>query len=104
MFVRSVSALVLAAAMFAPITSSAASLFGATTTTTSTPKVKMVKMTLKNRTSEPMQLMIEDKPVTIAANGEYELKAAEGTRVFGADKVVKVTVTRELDGTTASFR
>jgi hypothetical protein len=64
----------------------------------------MVKMTLKNRTTAPMDILIEDKPVTIAANGEYELKAAEGTRVFGMDKVVKVTVSRDLDGTTCSFR
>jgi hypothetical protein len=102
MFVRTVSALVLAAATFAPIASVAASPAG--TTTTSNVKVKMVKMTLKNRTSEPMDLMIEDKPVTIAANGEYELKAAEGTKVYGTDKAIKVTVTRELDGTTCSFR
>ena len=67
-------------------------------------KVKNVKMTLKNRTSIPMDLMIEDKPITIAPNAEYALNVPEGTRVFGADKEVRVTVTRDLAGTTCSFR
>ena len=99
---RSVSALVLAAATFAPVASHAFPFFGNNNGTVA--KVKTVKMTLKNRTSAPMNLMIEEKPVTIAANGEYELKVPEGTRVFGEDKSVKVTVTRDLDGTTCSFR
>jgi hypothetical protein len=102
MFVRTVSALVLAAATFAPIASPAAALFGHGNG--SYAKTKMVKMNLKNATSTPMEILIEDKPVTIAANGVYALEAPEGTRVFGTDKVVKVTVTRDLDGTTASFR
>ena len=40
----------------------------------------MVKMTLKNKTAAPMDLTIDDKPVTIAANGEYALSAAEGNQ------------------------
>ena len=102
---RSVSILVLAAATFAPLASQA-SLFGSDkgTTTTTPTKGKMVKMTLKNRTSEPMDLMIEDKPITIAANSEYALSAVEGTHVYGSDKAVKVLVTRDLNGTTCSFR
>jgi hypothetical protein len=67
-------------------------------------KVRNVKMTLKNRTSAPMDLMIEDKPITLAPNAEYALNVPEGTRVFGADKEVRVTVTRDLAGTTCSFR
>ncbi len=102
MFKRSVSALVLAAATFAPIASHAFPIFG--TNNAAAAKVKMVKMTLKNKTSQSMDLMIDDKPVTIAANGEYQLKAAEGTKVYGADKTLKVTVTKDLDGTTCSFR
>ena len=69
----------------------------------SSAKVKTIKMTLKNRTSAPMDLMVEDKPITIAPNAEYALNVPEGTRVFGADKEVRVTVTRDLAGTTCSF-
>ncbi|MGI4852737.1 MAG: hypothetical protein ACRYF4_01670 [Janthinobacterium lividum] len=103
---RTVSALVLATTLFAPLASHA-SLFGSkdnVPTGTTTLKGKMVKMTLKNRTTTAMDLMVEDKPVTIAANGEYELKAVEGTHVYGADKAVKLLVTRDLNGTTCSFR
>ncbi len=99
-----VAALVIAATTFAPFASHA-SLFGKGSTPSITEaKGKMVKLTLKNRTSAPMDLLIEDKPITIAANGEYELKATEGTHVYGADKSVKVLVTRDLNGTTCSFR
>ena len=98
-----VAALVIAATTFAPFASHA-SMFGKSSTSATETKGKMVKMTLKNRTSAPMDLLVEDKPITIAANGEYELKAAEGTHVYGADKTVKVLVTRDLNGTTCSFR
>ncbi len=98
---RTVLALVLAASTLAP-TASHAALFGHSSNTPD--RGKMVKVTLKNRTSAPMDLLVEDKPITLAANGEYELKAAEGTHVYGADKSVKLTVTRDLNGTTCSFR
>ena len=48
--------------------------------------------------------MIEDKAITLAPNAEYALNVPEGTRVFGTDKEVRVTVTRDLAGTTCSFR
>lgn len=99
---RSVIALALAAATFAPVASQAFPFFAKNET--GQPKVKMVKMTLKNQTTTPMDVMIEDKPVTIAAKGEYALSAPEGTHVYGSDKAVKVLVTRDLNGTTASFR
>lgn len=98
---RTVFAAILAAATLAP-TVSHASFFGHTATTPD--KGKMVKLTLKNRTAAPMDLLVEDQPITIAANGEYELKAVEGTHVYGPDKSVKVVVTRDLNGTTCSFR
>ncbi len=103
---RTVSALILAAATLAPISLHA---FAVAANPVPTPapaqaKVKMVKMTLKNKTNAPMDLLIEDKPVTIAANGEYALSAPEGTHVYGADKVVKVMVTKDLDGASCSFR
>lgn len=100
---RSVTAIVLAAATFAPIASHAFPLFGKAETAQG--KVKMVKLTLKNKTTAPMEVTIDEKPVTLAANGgEYQLNAAEGTKVYGADKSIKVTVTRDLAGTTCSFR
>ena len=99
---RTLSALVLATATFAPVISHA-SLFHSSTTASSS-KGKMVKMTLKNHTTAPMQLMIEDQPVTIAANGEYALSAPEGTHIYGEDKSVKMIVTRDLNGTTCTFR
>ncbi len=98
---RTVFALVLTAATLTP-TASHAALFGHSATTPD--KGKMVKVILKNRTAAPMDLLVEDKPITIAANGEYELKAVEGTHVYGSDKSVKLTVTRDLNGTTCSFR
>ena len=99
---RIVVAVILSATTFAPLASHA-SWLGKDNVATA-PKGKVVKMTLKNRTATPMDLLIEDQPITIAANGEYELKAAEGTHVYGADKSVKVLVTRDLNGTTCSFR
>lgn len=100
---RIVSATVLAACTFAPVASHAFPLFGKSDSAQA--KVKMVKLTLKNKSAAPMDVMIEDKPVTLAANGgEYQLNAPEGTKVYGADKTVKVTVTRDIAGTVCSFR
>lgn len=100
---RIVSATVLAACTFAPVASHAFPLFGKSDSAQA--KVKMVKLTLKNKSAAPMDVMIEDKPVTLAANGgEYVLNAPEGTKVYGTDKSVKVTVTRDIAGTVCSFR
>jgi len=100
---RIVSATVLAACTFAPIASHAFPLFGKSDTAQA--KVKMVKLTLKNKSAAAMDIMIEDKPVTLAANGgEYQLNAPEGTKIYGTDKSLKVTVTRDIAGTVCSFR
>ncbi len=100
---RTVSAIVLAACTFAPVASHAFPLFGKSDTAQT--KVKMIKLTLKNKTASPMEVTIEYKPVTLAANGgEYQLSAPEGTKVYGSDKTVKVTVTRDIAGTVCSFR
>ncbi|MEG9432394.1 hypothetical protein [Terriglobus sp. ADX1] len=100
---RTVSAIVLAACTFAPVASHAFPLFGKSDTAQA--KVKMVKMTLKNKSAAPMDVLIDDKTITLAANGgEYALNAPEGTKVYGTDKTVKVTVTRDLAGTVCSFR
>jgi hypothetical protein len=101
MFRRTVTTLVLASAIFAPVASHAFPFFANVNAATQ-PKAKMVKVTLKNETNAPMQVLIEDKPVTIAANGEYALNAPEGTHVYGTDKSVKLVVTRDVN--VASFR
>jgi hypothetical protein len=73
-------------------------------TNSSQAKVKMVKVTLKNKTAQPMEILVEDKPVTIAANGEYALSAPEGTHIYDTNKALKVLITRDLDGNACSFR
>ncbi len=99
---RFVSTLALAAAMAIPIASHAAPSPAADKA--SAGKVKMVHLTLHNKTSAPLDLVCGDKPFTIAANGDYKLDAPEGATVYASDKTtVKLQVTRDLNGTTASF-
>lgn len=105
---RIVTTLALAACTLVPMTSNAASLFGRSNGSAAAadmPKGKTVKLTLKNKTSTDMTVVVNDKPVTIAANGEYALKTTEGTDVFDADRTtVKLHVTSEMNGNTVSFR
>lgn len=99
--------LALAACTLAPLASNA-SIFrrsdNAPSSATSMPKGKTVKFMLKNRTSSPMTLTVNDQPLTIAANGESEVRAIEGSDILGADHSVKLHVTRELSGNAVSFR
>ena len=98
---RIVSAFVLAAATLLPMASQASP---RSADKSSTSKVKMVHLTLHNKSAVPLDLVCGDKPFTIAANGDYKLDAPEGATVYGADKTtVKLQVTRDLNGTTASF-
>jgi hypothetical protein len=99
---RSVLAIVISASTLAPLAAHA-SFFPSNNNATAQPKVKMIKLTLHNSTKAPMMLFIDDKPVTIAADGRYALSAPEGTRVMGEDKTVKVVVTKDLNGGTCSF-
>lgn len=104
---RIVCTLALTACTIAPLASNAASLFGRsgnTAASTDMPKGKSVKVILKNRTASAMTLTVNDKPVTIAANGEYELRTTEGTDIYDADHNVKLHVTREMSGNAVSFR
>ena len=111
MLIRNVvSTLALAVSTLAPITSHATSLFGRSNaggnapTATST-KVKMVKFTLANKTATPMTVLINDKAITLAANSETPVRAAEGSDIYGDDhSTVKLHVTGELSGNTVSFR
>ena len=80
-----VSTLALAACTLAPITSHAASIFGhgaasGASVTNPALKSKMIKFTLSNKTSAPMNLLINEQPVTLAANSQMPIKAAEGQR------------------------
>ena len=100
---RIVTTLSLALCLSAPLTASAAPPNGPATTAPA--KAKMVKLTLRNTTAQPMTLMISDAPVTIAANADYKLNAPEGTDVYNeAHTAVQLHVTRDLAGTTVSFR
>ena len=105
---RFVCTLALAACTVAPLTSNAMSIFGHSdnnnAVSTTAAKGKTVKLTLKNRTASAMTLTVDDKPVTIAANGEYELRTTEGTDIYDADHNVKLHVTREMSGNAISFR
>ncbi len=111
MLIRNVvSTLTLAAFTLAPVTSHAASLFGRGATsgnasTATASKAKMIKFTIANKTATPMTVLINDQPVTLAANSETPVRAAEGSNVYGDDhSTVKVHVTNELSGNTVSFR
>ncbi|WP_419805659.1 hypothetical protein [Terriglobus sp.] len=110
MLIRNVvSTLALAASTLAPITSHAASLFGRNASgnapAATASKVKMIKFTLANKTAAPMTVLVNDQPITIAANSETPVRAAVGSDIFGDDhSTVKVHVTGELSGNTVSFR
>ncbi len=104
-----VSTLALAACTLAPLASSAASLFGrdanTPTPTAKVAKVKTVKLTLKNRTADAMTIVVNSQPMTLAANSEVNVRAAEGSNIFAADgTTVKLHVTRDLSDNTVSFR
>ena len=106
---RIVTTAALSIAFVAPLASHAA-IFGRSAETPSTtgstaPKGKMIKLTLKNRTASPMNLYVNDQPVTLAANSEQQFKAAEGSDVLDGDHTtVRLHVTSELSGNTVSFR
>ena len=111
MLIRNVvSTLALSAAMLVPLASHATSIFshnaaGGITPTAAASKAKMVKFTLANKTATPMTVVIDNQPVTLAANSETPVRAAEGSDIFGDDHTtVRVHVTGELSGNTVSFR
>ena len=107
---RTFTTATIVACTIVPMTTQASSLFHRSSVTngaaaTDMPKGKSVKLTLKNRTSADMTVVVNDKPVTIAANGEYALKTTEGTNVYDADRTtIKLHVTGEMNGNTVSFR
>lgn len=111
MLIRNVvSTLALAILTVAPITSQAASLFGHNATshdamTASASKGKMVKFTLANKTANPMTVVVDNQPMTLAANSETPVRLAEGSDIYGEDHTtIKLHVTGQLSGNTVSFR
>ncbi len=106
---RIVTTAALSLSLVAPFAAHA-SIFGRSaetpsSTTSNAPKGKMIKLTLKNRTASPMSIFVNDQPVTLAANSEQQIKAAEGSDVLDADHTtVRLHVTGALSGNTVSFR
>ena len=97
-------ALVLAAACtLAPLASNAANK-SEDNATTAQARGPMVKVTLKNRSNMSQDLTIQGKPMTLAANAETKVSVPAGTQVLGADGTVKLTIVKEYNGATASFR
>ena len=95
MMIRNVvSTLALALSTLAPVTAAATASKG-----------KTVKFKLANKTAAPMTVLIDDQPVTLAANSETPVRAAEGSDIYGDDhSTVKLHVTGDLSGNTVSFR
>ena len=99
---RTITALVLAACTVAPLASYAASMDN--NSNLSQGKAPMVHVTLKNRSNLTQMLIIQGRPVSLAANEEYKMEAPAGTVVYGADNTVKLTLVKEYNGAVASFR
>ncbi len=106
---RSITALALAACIVAPVasfaaTSSADKSSSDNTTNVAPAKGSMVKVTLKNRSNLTQNLIIQGRPVSLAANEEYKVEVPAGTQILGADNTVKLTIVKEYNGAEASFR
>jgi parvulin-like peptidyl-prolyl isomerase len=103
---RSITALALAACIFAPVASFAATSSSSADNNANIAPVKgkMVKVTLKNRSNLTQNLLIQGRPVSLASNEEYAIEVPAGTQIMGADNTVKLTVVKEYNGSVASFR
>ena len=97
---RSLTALALAGCFLAPLASFAAE----NVPTTSPAKGPMVHVTLKNLSNLTQNLVIQGRPVSLAANEQYTVEAPAGTQVYGADNTVKLTLVKDYNGAVASFR
>jgi hypothetical protein len=98
-------ALVLAACTLAPLASIAADKKSEDNNANiAQAKGPMVHVTLKNRSDVSQDLMVQGKPMTLAANGEAKVNVPAGTQILGTDGTVKLTIVKEYDHATASFR
>lgn len=101
MILPSISVIVLLICTLFPLTTHAVSFVGKSNSATA----KIVTLRLSNKSNQPMDLTTEDKVVTLSASGrEYKLRVPEGTKIYGADKTVKETVTRDLEEVICIFR
>jgi|GEM_PF-6499707 len=99
------TALVLAACTLAPLAMLAADKKTEDNNANIAPaKGPMVHVTLKNRSDVSQDLMVQGKPMTLAANGEMKVNVPAGTQILGTDGTVKLTIVKEYDHATASFR
>ena len=98
------TALVLAACLIAPLASNAATKSEDNNANIAQAKGPMVNVTLKNRSTMSQDLTIQGKSVTLAADSEMKVKVPAGTQVLGSDGTVKLTIVKEYNGATASFR
>ncbi|MEZ2348719.1 hypothetical protein [Terriglobus sp. RCC_193] len=99
------TALVLAACTLAPLASHAADKKTEDNNANiAQAKGPVVHVTLKNRSDVSQDLMVQGKPVTLAANGEVKVNVPAGTQILGTDGTVKLTIVKEYDHATASFR
>ena len=97
---RSISTLVVAACLLSPLAS-----FAAENNANIAPaKGSIVHVTLKNLSNMTQNLVIQGRPVSLAANQNYAIEVPAGTEVYGADKTIKLTVVKEYNGAVASFR
>ena len=92
--------LALAGCMLAPLASFAAE----NNTNIAQAKGPMVHVTLKNLSNLTQNLIIQGRPVSLAANESYKVEAPAGTQVLGADSTVKLTIVKDYNGAVASFR
>jgi hypothetical protein len=100
---RNITALVLAACTLAPLASYAATSED-NNANIAQAKGPMVHVTLKNRSNLTQNLLIQGRPVSLAANDEYKVEVPAGTQILGADNTVKLTVVKEYNNAVASFR
>jgi hypothetical protein len=99
------TALVLAACTLAPLASyAAANKSEDNNANIAQAKGPAVHVTLKNKSDVAQDLMIQGKPMTLAANGEAKVTVPAGTQILGTDGTVKLTIVKEYDHATASFR
>jgi len=103
---RSITALALAACIIAPVASFAATSSSSAENNANIAPAKgsMVKVTLKNRSNLTQNLLIQGRPVSLAANESYAVEVPAGTQILGADNEVKLTIVKEYNGAVASFR
>ncbi len=97
---RSLTTLALAGCFLAPLASFAAE----NNANIAQAKGPMVHVTLKNLSNLTQNLVIQGRPVALAANESTKVEVPAGTAVYGADNTVKLTIVKDYNGAVASFR